>query len=187
MGSSYQDLLRDYPEVITMAQFYKICRISKRRASWLLQNGALPCIDSGKKTRRFQIRTADVADFLREFAEHPERFAAPVGTFSSKVASVPLGVRYDKEVFAVYLNKRWRSAPDLLTANQAAELTGYNKSAVTGWVRSGKLKACRFGGRLQIAKCDLEDFFADKGFEITQKSRRHSRMLKNFIIEEEAS
>ncbi|MBQ4538460.1 MAG: helix-turn-helix domain-containing protein [Oscillospiraceae bacterium] len=187
MGSSYQDLLRDYPEVITMAQFYKICRISKRRASWLLQSGALPCIDSGKKTRRFQIRTSDVAEFLSEFAEHPERFAAPTGAFSSKVASVPLGVRYDKEGFAVYLNKRWRSVPDLLTANQAAELIGYNKSAVTGWVRSGKLEACRFGGRLQIAKCDLEAFFADKGFEITQKSKRHSRMLKKFIIEEEES
>ena len=31
---------------------------------WLLENGAIPCEDSGKKTRRFRIKLEDIINFL---------------------------------------------------------------------------------------------------------------------------
>ena len=37
-----------YPEVITKEQFYKICHISKRTASFLLESGRVRNINSGK-------------------------------------------------------------------------------------------------------------------------------------------
>ena len=40
-------------EIITKEQLYKILHISKRRAKFLLDNGYIPCIDTGKKTRRY--------------------------------------------------------------------------------------------------------------------------------------
>ena len=52
----YSFLRDQYPEVITMDQLYRICHISKRKARWLLENGVIPCEDSGKKTRRFKIK-----------------------------------------------------------------------------------------------------------------------------------
>ena len=56
----YESILREYPEVITKNQFYRIAHISKATALFLLQSGKVPCKDSGKKTRRYKISTDDV-------------------------------------------------------------------------------------------------------------------------------
>ena len=49
----YEYLREQYPEIISKDQLYRICHISKRKARWLLENGIIPCEDSGKQTRRF--------------------------------------------------------------------------------------------------------------------------------------
>ena len=48
MENDYSDLLREYPEIISADQLYRICKISKRKAKWLLDNGIIPCHDTGK-------------------------------------------------------------------------------------------------------------------------------------------
>ena len=50
MSTDYSILLEQYPEVVSKDQMYKICHISKRKATWLLENGVNPCQTSGKKT-----------------------------------------------------------------------------------------------------------------------------------------
>lgn len=60
MATDYSYLLAEYPEKISQDQLYRICRISKRKATWLLENGYIPCEDTGKKTRRFKIQITDV-------------------------------------------------------------------------------------------------------------------------------
>ena len=52
----YESIRREYPEVITKDQFYRIAHISKATALFLLQSGKVPCKDSGKKTRRYTER-----------------------------------------------------------------------------------------------------------------------------------
>ena len=39
----------DYPETISKEQLYQIAHISKATALHLLQNGLIPCKDTGKK------------------------------------------------------------------------------------------------------------------------------------------
>ena len=51
-------------EIITKEQLYKILHISKRRAKFLLDNGYIPCVDTGNKTRRYQIKMSDVQEFI---------------------------------------------------------------------------------------------------------------------------
>lgn len=51
-------------EIITKEQLYKILHISKRRAKFLLDNGYIPCVDTGKKMRRYQIKMSDVQEFI---------------------------------------------------------------------------------------------------------------------------
>ena len=53
--SKYQLLYKLYPAVITKDQFYRICNISKKTAAHLLDNGLVPCENSGKKTRKYKI------------------------------------------------------------------------------------------------------------------------------------
>lgn len=48
METDYSAIINQYPAVITMDQMYRICHISKRKAKWLLENGVIPCQDSGK-------------------------------------------------------------------------------------------------------------------------------------------
>ena len=42
-------------EKLSAEQICKILHISKRKCAWMLQNGMIPCKDSGKKTRRYTV------------------------------------------------------------------------------------------------------------------------------------
>ena len=73
----YDAIRRAYPETISKEQFYRIAHISKATALHLLQNGLVPCKDTGKKTRRYTIRTDDVITYLIDREIHPEKYGAP--------------------------------------------------------------------------------------------------------------
>ena len=62
---------RQYPDSMNKEQFYKIAHISKAKARWLLQTGLVPCLDTGRKTRRYTIRTDDVIAYLKDRAIKP--------------------------------------------------------------------------------------------------------------------
>lgn len=128
MSTDYSALLLEYPAVISKDQLYRICHISKRKATWLLENGIIPCRDSGKKTRRFQIYTADVVNYLITLENEPQKVAIPVGIFTSNkyrkkrenpVAHLP------RSELKKHLCLKWRSEPDALTITQISKITGY--------------------------------------------------------------
>ena len=48
-NNKYDYLWDQYPEYVSSNQLYKICRIAKRSAKYLLENGIIPCEDTGKK------------------------------------------------------------------------------------------------------------------------------------------
>ena len=73
----YESIRCEYAEVITKAQFYRIAHISKATALFLLQSGKVPCKDSGKKTRRYKIRTYDVILYLIDREINPAKYRAP--------------------------------------------------------------------------------------------------------------
>lgn len=54
MSTDYSALLLEYPAVISKDQLYRICHISKRKATWLLEHGVIPCKDSGKRHGGFR-------------------------------------------------------------------------------------------------------------------------------------
>ena len=73
----YESIRRKYPEAVSKDQFYQIAHISKATALHLLQNGLVPCKDTGKKTRRYTIRTDDIIFYLIDRELHPEVYRAP--------------------------------------------------------------------------------------------------------------
>ena len=85
MATDYSYLLAEYPEKISQDQLYRICRISKRKATWLLENGYIPCEDTGKKTRRFKIQITDVIAYLTRLEESPETLLTPPGILNLRV------------------------------------------------------------------------------------------------------
>lgn len=60
----YEEIKRTFPRTMSKDQFYQVAHISKATALYLLQSGLVPCKDSGKKTRRYTIKTTDVGIYV---------------------------------------------------------------------------------------------------------------------------
>jgi len=141
-SNSYQQILDEYPEYITKEQLYQICHISKKSAQNLLESGEIPCIDSGRKTHRFLIATADVVDYLQR------RDSAP------RPAAVETAVEKIRAALALY--------PDVLSVAQVSELTGRRSSTVTKWCRLNYIENIYAGGKTHIPKASLADFLVSR-------------------------
>ncbi len=104
----YEYLRQQYPETISMDQLYRICHISKRKAKWLLENGVIPCKDSGKQTRRFQIQMDDMITFLERQDAGLLREDIPAGIFSSGGRTLePPRQTLDSGALCAFLLERW--------------------------------------------------------------------------------
>lgn len=185
----YDHLREQYPEIISMDQLYRICHISKRKAKWLLENGIIPCEDSGKQTRRFQIHLEDVIVFLERRDAGLLQEAIPTGIFSSggRTLEQPRQI-LDSGSLAAFLLERWADAPDLLTVAQTASLCGYGPSAINRWVRDGLVEAVSYRGHNLIFKESLADRLASyEGQTISARSELHEELLEEFQREEQSS
>ena len=141
-SNSYQQILDKYPEYITKEQLYQICHISKKSAQNLLESGEIPCIDSGRKTHRFLIATADVVDYLQR------RESAP------KPVADETAVEKIRSALTLY--------PDVLSVTQVSELTGRRSSTVTKWCRLNYVENFNAGGKNHIRKASLTDFLISR-------------------------
>lgn len=73
MSTDYSILLEQYPEVVSKDQMYKICHISKRKATWLLENGVIPCQDSGKKNKTLSNSDNRYREIFGQAGQQPPR------------------------------------------------------------------------------------------------------------------
>ena len=141
MTTDYSAIIKSYPPVITLEQLYQICHISKRKAKWLLETGRIPCQDSGKKTRRFKIRTEDVVTYLTERTSNPDKYKAPTGMFNSAKDTLPHqcgskrtgAFAIDASCYHAYISNLWYGLPDALTTSQIHACTGISKTTINQW------------------------------------------------------
>ena len=182
----YEYLRQQYPETISMDQLYRICHISKRKAKWLLENGVIPCTDSGKQTRRFQIRLDDVITFLERRDAGLLQEDIPTGIFSSggRTLEKPRQLLDSEELRAFFL-ERWADFPDALTVPQTATLSGYGASAINRWFRDGLVDGVCYRGKNLISKESLAEYLASQdGQLIPARSARYKKLLEEFQVEE---
>ena len=185
MATDYSHLLAEYPEKICHDQFYRICRISKRKATWLLENGYIPCEDTGKKTRRFKIRITDVVEYLTRLEDSPESLLTPPGIFSSGIKYKPkhrAEVQIDADKFMEMLKKKWSHFPDALTVGDVIKLTGYCQTAISQWISKEKLFGVWYYNKYLIPKDCLIEYMATKAHRITQKSKKHMDLIQQYQV-----
>ena len=184
------DIRTRYGDVLSGEQVRQILHISKRKCTWMLEHGYIPCSDSGGKTRRFAVRAEDLAAYMDDAAKHPERYATPYAEFSSakdKSKAAPDKLAYPSfprelpEDFRLWLEDEWCGADDLLTNDDAAELTGYAVTTVDNHIRGGRLKAVHTQDGLRIPKAWLVEFMCGHGYAIRVKSQRHCEMLGRYF------
>lgn len=186
---SYDYLREQYPETISKDQLYRICRISKRKARWLLENKIIPCEDSGKRTRRFHIRLEDVITFLERRDAGLLQEEIPAGIFSSEAhPSAQPRQALDSGALCAFLLERWADAPDMLTAQQATSLCGYGSATINNWVGKGQMKAVPFRGRNLIPKGFLAERLASQEVQMSfNHSEQYAELLEEFQTEEQNS
>lgn len=184
----YSFLRDQYSEVITMDQFYRICHISKRKPRWLLENGVIPCEDSGKKTRRFKIKLDDVIEFLELRDAGVLDDVMPVGIFSSEGYGYPpkqSRSQLDNGALQAFLLDRWVDSPDMLTVPQTVALCGYSASTIESWFQKKFLAGIRYRGMILLSKESLAEWLAsDRGQSIQQQSTTHQELIEEFQIQE---
>ena len=185
MATDYSYLQDEYPEIISQDQLYRICRISKRKATWLLENGYIPCEDSGKKTRRFRILIDDVIIYLTKLKKHPESLQIPPGIFSSgaKYRSIKqMQEPIDPKRFTKMLKKKWSKFPDALTTNDVMKLIGYSQSTISDWIMQEKILGIRYYNRYLIPKDSLIKYLAGDGHnKIQPKSEKHKDLIRHYF------
>ncbi len=185
----YSFLRDQYSEVITMDQFYRICHISKRKAQWLLENGVIPCEDSGKKTRRFKIKLDDVIEFLELRDAGVLDDVMPVGIFSSAEYGYPPKqprTQLDKGALQAFLLDCWVDAPDMLTVPQTVALCGYSVTTLERWFQKELLAGIRYRGMILLSKESLAEWLASNaGQSIQRQSIVHRELLEEFQTQEQ--
>lgn len=180
----YSFLRDQYPEVITMDQLYRICHISKRKARWLLENGVIPCEDSGKKTRRFKIKLGDVIEFLELRDAGLLNDVMPVGIFSSEKYNYPPRqprTRLDNGALQAFILDYWVDVPDMLTVPQTVSLCGYSVTTIERWFQKKLLTGIRYRGMILISKEFISEWLtSDRGQSIQRQSVVHRELIENF-------
>lgn len=116
----FDAIRRTYPETISKDQFYRIAHISKATALHLLQNGLVPCKDSGKKTRRYTIRTDDVITYLIDREIQPEKYGAPDHWYRDRS-----GYRKSRNTFRYELSNLSETEKNLFEEYTRTELAAY--------------------------------------------------------------
>ena len=181
-------ILKDCPDWLSLEQFRAVAHISKRKAKWLLENGIIPCEDSGKQTHRFQIRRIDVADFLRRHDTGELEDVIPVGAFSNNTLHNISLPNTELEELLSFLMEEWADEPDMLTTKQASDLTGYNGTTINNWAVDGKIQAVNFYSKNLISKESLAEYLASpEGQHIVRPSQKHQEIIEAFTDREQKS
>jgi hypothetical protein len=185
----FMEIKRKYPKTMSKDQFYRIARISKATALFLLKNGLVPCVDSGKKTRRYTIKTDDVIEYLKDREAHPDSYKAIRGWYSGTAGkkdplkgSVSPELSPDQQrLFVQYLSRLMKSFDDLMTVKQLAGFTGYNATTVINWCNKS-LKHFNIAGRFLIPKISATEYLASPQLcLLPQKSQKHKELLTDFL------
>ena len=186
-------------EIISLEQLYKMLHISKRKASWMLQNGIIPCEIRESLTHKYSIRKEDVLAYM-EKSNREKRSEIPVGIFNAKKTNNPrrtespdsdCGGYFDDTHYNLRGKERARfkemledllsDVPDTLTVDEVAELTGYHRRTVLRYVQRKYIYAVTIMGKYHISKKSLISYLAtDKAFKNTQKSKWHEEIIRIF-------
>jgi len=186
----YKELRKRYPRYVSKEQLYVICRISKRSAKYLLDNGIIPCEDTGKKTRRYRVALKDIIAYLKK-RDSTGNTLIPFGAASSKSKKakgpktsyaqvILLGQesevrRYFEYIFAEF--------PDVLNTYDVTEMTGLSLNTVQRLIKSGTIRSLNVDRRHMIPKPYMLDFVTSPEFlNIKSNSRDFQRILGGFSV-----
>ncbi len=156
-----------YPkeEYFTGEALYQYLHISKRKLKYLLENGYIPYIDTGKQTHRYIVKKSDAEAFKLKLAYDNELIANIQGYFgtkqSAKLHEAPIKpTKENSEIFKKYLLKQWSNEPDAIPAKRAAGLVGFPAQRIYELCNQQLIFSVRINDRLYCSKDSVIAHFA---------------------------
>jgi hypothetical protein len=187
--AKYEALKDEYPETISLDQLRRICRVSKRSALYLIQNGIISYTETGKKTWRYKIALDDVITYLCRREQIGSMI--PVGSVSSRCrrldnsrkAFAEYVSRGNEHQIAEYFKYIYSDYPDVLTQADIAEMTGVSKKTIHRYTMIGAIKTLGSGRKTIIPKSSLLDFVVSPRFiDCKSNSEILTRILGGFEL-----
>ena len=154
------------PEYLSGDKLYQHLQISKRKMKYLLENGYIPFVDTGKKTHRYLVRLEDAKAFRLRMVNDPESLRELDGLFSSRKGAPvtptcllepteenSMGVcNLLKQIAGRYLTYKWKKLPDALPVPQAAKLIGCEPSKLVKMIHSNTLVGAQVRSKFYCSK-----------------------------------
>lgn len=162
--SFVEHLKTTYPEEITKDQFYRICHISKKTASFLLETGIVPCRNTGKKTRQYKIYLDDVISFLDKREQNLLAWKIPKDYYKKKPKEIKKTTMLDCEGVNIreFLTELISSYDDVLTVKEVAMIVGHTTKTIYKWCLCGKLQSFLIYSKRKIPKEYLLDYLCSE-------------------------
>ena len=188
----YEELRTQYPEIISMDQLYRICKISKRSADYLIKHGVIPAVDTGRKTWRYRIALDDVIAYLikrDKIGSMIPRGAATCrhGKIGERICYASLVTGDNEHKLAEYFSYIYSEYPDVITAADVAEMTGLSTKRVFQFIRDGELESLEKRPRYLISKVHLLKFVTTPHFiDCKSNSEHFIKILGGFKLWETA-
>ena len=185
--SAIETIKASYPKIISKDQLYRICHISKKTALYLLESGAIPSVNSGKKTRKYKIRLDDVITFLQEREINPLAFKPPENYYrgTNVVGSLRRRIFIPQELMPeaqTFFENQFRKYKEVLTTAEVNKATGYSQKTIIDWYEKKEIKCFLIKNKLYFPKEYLIDFLlSERCNGILRKSKLHITLLENLL------
>ncbi len=163
-NSNYQQIINEYPELVSKEQFYQIAHISKRTAQYLLQSKKVPCTESGKKTRKYKIKVSDIVAYLIDRELRPEYYSPSCSEKANSSGSSFLYCKMcsmsenKKLQFRSYLTKEFETLNDVLTLKEVSDVLGLSCKTISKKCTNGEIFSFLIYGKRLIPKISFIEY-----------------------------
>jgi hypothetical protein len=183
-----------YPDFISLDELRRVCKIGPSSARYLVENGIIPAIDTGKQTWRYKISIDDVIVYLRRRKKVGTMI--PPGAVTSRSGNtnrarqlrkrlsfsriVDLGQEWE---VAEYFNYIYADCDDILTTMDIAEMTGLDKSTVLKALQKGYIRSIEQKPQYLVPKQYLMEFVVSQRYiESHTRTERFLKILGGFEL-----
>ena len=192
MINQREKIRAEYSDILSLSDTTKILKISKRKASWLLQNGYIESKNNGKKTRQYKIKIEALFEYMDKVERNDPSVQIPLGIFNANTTKertqrisdkpttsyIHMGLNDD---FKEWLDDEWFDIPEILSIADVSRITGYATATVQRWTATRKLKSVMVEDKKLITtKVWLIDFYYTIGHKIKIKNDRHIKLLTQY-------
>lgn len=201
-----EEIRSKYNDPLNLTSVREILKISKLKATWLLQSGYLKCRVTGEKMHQYSVAIDDLVEYINKtesgelIVPFPKRKQGS-DEIKDDGTSYAFPINPPAELNS-WLTDEWSSLDELLPRTAVIELTGFSERTLKNWGASGKIKTTTGYNTVKVENASvtkmtfikknslIEYLCSDEGFKAANRSGKSSILptksvddLKKYLID----